>query len=84
MSCKSLPAHYRKPESNEQIVLVMPLWAGTFPPAVRTFIEEISRERIILVVTSGSGKITDRKGFVQVIDAVGKNHDIKAITAAIR
>lgn len=75
-SKKSIPATYKKPETDEEIFLITPLWAGTFPPAVRTFIEEVTRSRISLVVTSGGSILKDREGFKVVIDAVGKDAKI--------
>lgn len=68
---KSLPADYKKPDSESSIAVVFPLWAGTFPPAVKTFIDEVGRENIICVVTSLGSKLKDRQGFINVIDLVG-------------
>lgn len=68
---KSMPALYREPLPEERVVLVMPLWAGTFPPAVRSFVSELSRERIFLIVTSKGSTLSDREGFAKVVDAVG-------------
>ncbi len=70
---KSIPAKYEDPKADENILLVMPLWAGGFPPAVRGFIDKIGRNRITLVVTSMSSELKDREGFVRVIDIKGKD-----------
>ncbi len=69
---KTLPVTYKIPKSDEQIILVMPMWAGAFPPAVRKFIEEIGRGRITLIVSSGGSILKDREGFNKVIDVAGK------------
>lgn len=71
VSRKSLPIRYQKPVDGEQIVLVFPVWADSFPPAIRTFLSEIGRERIICIPTSNSSKLKDRTGFIKVIDLVG-------------
>lgn len=68
---KSLPATYNKPSSNEPILLVFPIWAGTFPPVVRTFVNEVGRENITAIPTSLGSTLKDRSGFVQIIDLVG-------------
>lgn len=73
---RTLPVQYQAPEYNEPIVLVFPIWASAFPPGVRKFIEEIGRERIILIPTSGSTLLKDREGFAKVIDLAGR--EIKA------
>ena len=70
---KSLPTTYHKPADDEPIVLVFPVWAGTFPPAVRTFTAEVGRERITAVPTSLGSTIKDRQGFAKVIDLVGSS-----------
>lgn len=69
---KVVPASYTKPDKEDNIILVMPLWADGFPPAVRKFINDIGRENITLVVTSMSTKIKEREGFKKVIDVIGQ------------
>jgi hypothetical protein len=69
---ESLPARYIKPDANEDLILVFPVWTGTFPPAVRTFLEKEGRARVICMPTSIGSKLKDREGFIKVIDLVGK------------
>lgn len=69
---KGLPASYPRPASDEPIILVFPVWADSFPPAVKTFIDAVGRSRITAVPTSLSSTIKDRAGFAKVIDLVGK------------
>lgn len=68
---KSLPARYSQP-ADGPVVVVFPIWAGTFPPAVRSFIAAVGRARITAIPTSGGGTLQDRAGFARVIDLVGK------------
>lgn len=70
---KAVKAIYKENSDNKKIVLVFPVWASTFPPAVRTFIGENKRDNIILIPTSLGTKLSDREGFVKIIDLVGKN-----------
>ncbi len=65
---KGLPAQYDAPGAQDRVVLVAPVWAGGYPPAVRTFIGEVGRDRIELVSVSGGGFIKDRDGFARVTD----------------
>ncbi len=76
---KTLPADYIKPEDGEEIVLVFPIWASTFPPAVRTFLNEIGRERVIAIPTSMGGKLNERDGFAKVLDMKGKEAPIPTL-----
>ncbi|HWP51511.1 MAG TPA: flavodoxin, partial [Clostridia bacterium] len=69
---KGLPASYPEPAPEEPIILVFPVWADSFPPAVKTFIDAVGRARITAIPTSLSSTIKDRKGFAKVIDLVGK------------
>ena len=66
------PARYNKPTADEELILVFPVWAGTFPPAVRSFLEMEGRAKVICMPTSIGSKLNDRDGFVKVIDLVGK------------
>ncbi len=68
---KTLPIKYLKPETNEDIVLVFPVWASFFPPAIRTFINDIGRDKIILLPVSAGSMLKDRVGFIKIIDLVG-------------
>ena len=68
---RSDPCIYKKPDENVQnILLVTPVWAGTFPPAVRTFVKEVGRDSVVLVPVSKGSKIKDRDGFKRIIDIV--------------
>ena len=69
---KGLPAKYEKPAEGETVAVVFPVWADGFPPAMRTFVQEVGRKNIIAVPTSLSSTLTDREGFQKVIDLAGK------------
>lgn len=69
---KTYPIAYKKPDSTEKSVVVFPVWAGRMPPAVKTFVKEVGREKIICIPTSMGGKLKDRDGFLKVIDLAGK------------
>jgi hypothetical protein len=68
---KTLPVKYQAPQEGEPIALVFPIWAGAFPPGVRMFINEIGRDRLIVLPTSGSSLLKDREGFARIIDLPG-------------
>lgn len=76
-SQKKLPTSYVKPDTNDVIYLCFPVWAGSFPPAVRNFIDEIGRENIIAVASSGGGGLKDKEGFVKVIQVDGKDKSVR-------
>ena len=72
------PARYNKPVADEELILVFPVLAGTFPPAVRSFLEREGREKVICMPTSIGSKLKDREGFIKVIDLVGKEIETPA------
>ncbi len=69
---ETTPITYDKPQATGDIVLVFPLWAAGYPPAVQSFIDDNGRERIIAIPTSLGTKLKSRDGFKKVIDLVGK------------
>lgn len=74
MACtkKKTAIEYDKP-ADKKILLVFPIWAGTFPPAVSAFIDAVGRDSVITVPTSLGSKLKDRDGFIAVCDLIGKN-----------
>ncbi len=70
---QALPVNYPPVQADEPMILVFPVWAGSFPPAVRTFLGENNhRNNITAVPTSLSSKLSDREGFAGVVDLIGK------------
>ncbi len=69
---KETLAKYKKPKSDETIVLVFPIWAGSFPPSVRTFLNKVGRKDVIAVPTSLGSALSDRDGFSKIYDLKGK------------
>ena len=53
---EDLPARYNKPDAKDELILVFPVWAGTFPPAVRGFLEREGRAKVICMPTSIGSK----------------------------
>lgn len=77
MRKKAGKAEYKRPEEGERVYLCFPIWAGTFPPAVRSFIQQVGRERIVAIASSKASLLKDREGFVQVMDAPKEQTDIQ-------
>ncbi len=73
---QALSVNYTPVLENEQIVLIFPVWAGTFPPAVRTFLSENPNKDIIAIPTSLGTKLKEREHFVKIYDLVGKVIDL--------
>jgi len=74
---KRLPAAYDKPQEGDAIYLCFPVWAGGFPPAVRTFADEVGRARIVAVPTSMSGRLAEQEGFLRVVEVIGPDKTVK-------
>lgn len=74
---KQQPASYEKPQDGDTIYLCFPVWAGKFPPAVRTFLAEVGRARIIAVPSSMGSRLSDQAGFARVIEVIGKDKTVR-------
>ena len=46
LSGKTIPVDYIEPDADDEIIVVFPLWAGTMPPGVKTFVDTGGKERI--------------------------------------
>ncbi|MFI3201905.1 MAG: flavodoxin [Eubacteriales bacterium] len=78
-SKKRLTAQFAQPVKGEKIILVFPVWAGTFPPAVRDFIERNQEEDMVAVATSLGTKLKDRECFLEVVELIGKEISSKEV-----
>lgn len=78
MAIKKVTVPIKHNDVNEkgQVIIVFPVWAGTFPPAIRSFLNKIGRSRVVLVPTSNGSKIKERNGFSQIVDLVGKDIEV--------
>lgn len=73
LSGKAIPADYVEPDITDNIIVVFPLWAGTMPPGIKTFVETVGKENITAVITSLGSTMKQRDGFKKIIDLVGKD-----------
>ena len=69
---KPMKADFIAPDKADDIVVVFPLWAGTMPPAVLYFVNEVGKENVTAIITSLGSTMKKRDGFKKVIDVVGK------------
>lgn len=74
-------ASFAPAPAGEKIVLVFPVWAGTYPPAVRSFLQQNVGVDIVAIPTSLGTKLKDRDAFTAVIDLIGKEIAVPDITA---
>ncbi len=73
--------YYTRTQRSEKIVLVFPVWAGTYPPAVRSFLQQNTGVDIVAIPSSLGTKLKDRDAFTAVIDLIGKEITAPDITA---
>ena len=74
---RKVEVKYEKPAEGETVYLCFPIWAGTFPPAVRSFIEQVGRDRVVAIASSKASLLKDREGFLRVIDVPGEKTEIE-------
>ena len=58
---------------SDEIIVVFPLWAGTMPPGVKTFVETVGKENITAIITSLGSTMKQREGFKNISDLVGED-----------
>lgn len=64
-------------EEYEQVILLSPIWAGTLPPAVKSFLSR-NRDKIsklIYISISGEGKGNTQKALQEISKHFGKEPD---------
>ncbi len=72
---QSLPVEYSPLDGSGEIILVFPMWAGTFPPAIRGFLQEVKNVKITAVISSAavSLKPEEQKLFHAFYEVKGKD-----------
>ncbi len=67
-----------KIDSDEYIV-VTPLWAGHITPAIRKLLKTLPKNKVHLIVSSGSSTLKERADYKSVVDIISKkkNEDEK-------
>ncbi len=57
-----------------EVVLVFPIWAGTFPPAVRGFLNNVDAARVTALAVSAATQLSEgeRKLFAAFYETKGK------------
>ena len=81
MFTKTVTRDIIEPDADDEIIVVFPLWAGTMPPGVKTFVDKVGKEKITAVVTSLGSTMKQRDGFKKIIDLVGEDITAPDITS---
>lgn len=81
LSGKTIPVDYIEPDADDEIIVVFPLWAGTMPPGVKTFVDKVGKEKITAVVNSLGSTMKQRDEFKKIIDLVGEDITAPDITS---
>ncbi len=68
------------PSKYEKLIIGYPIWAGTYPPAVASFLKEypLNDKKIYLIACSGSGNA--KKSFKHMIEELGGNEIIGTLS----
>ncbi len=68
------------PLKYEKIIIGYPIWAGTYPPAITSFLKAypLNDKKIYLVACSGSGNA--KKSFKNMIEELGGNQIIGTLS----
>lgn len=72
---ETIPVNHTAINPLNSIILVFPIWAGTLPPAIRSFLEYTNANRITAVVLSAYSSLNpdDCLFFSNIFQIKGKN-----------
>lgn len=57
----------------DEYIVVSPMWCGKITPAIRIFLQELPKEKIRLIVSSGGMTYKERDGYLSVLDIMKKD-----------
>lgn len=76
---ESKKGEYQKPDMDTKIILVFPVWAGSYPPVIREFISTYKEIRITAITTSLGTGLKENDGLVDVHNLIGKEIGIEQL-----
>lgn len=64
---------------SDEFIVVTPLWAGKITPAIRKLLQTLPKDKVHLIVSSGSSTLKERADYKSVLDIIKKekNEDEK-------
>ena len=59
----------------DEYIVVSPMWCGKITPAIRIFLQELPKEKVHLIVSSGGMNLKERDGYLSVLDIMKSKHN---------
>ncbi|WP_042696419.1 flavodoxin family protein [Methanocorpusculum bavaricum] len=59
----------------DEYVIVSPMWCGKITPAIRKLLDEVPKEKVHLIVSSGGMNLKERDGYMSVLDIMKSKHN---------
>ncbi|WP_167816390.1 NAD(P)H-dependent oxidoreductase [Methanocorpusculum sp. GPch4] len=59
----------------DEYVVVSPMWCGKITPAIRKLLDEVPKEKVHLIVSSGGMNLKERDGYMSVLDIMKSKHN---------
>ncbi|WP_319379435.1 hypothetical protein [uncultured Methanocorpusculum sp.] len=57
----------------DEYIVVTPMWCGKITPAIRILLQELPKEKVHLIVSSGGMNYKERDGYLSVLDIMKKD-----------
>jgi len=84
---KDVSIHIHGDIDADEYIVVSPMWCGKITPAIRNLLQTFPKNKVHLVISSGSGIYKDRADYKSVVDIIEKekNEDkiIEAFTRSL-
>jgi len=52
----------------DEYIVVTPMWCGKITPAIRKLLQEVPKDKVHLIVSSGGMNLKERDGYLSVLD----------------
>jgi len=56
----------------DEYIVVTPMWCGKITPAIRILLQDLPKDKVHLIVSSGGGNLKERDGYLSVLDIMKK------------
>ena len=55
-------------QKSDEYIVITPMWAGKITPAIRVLLQDLPKDKVHLIVSSGGVNYKEREGYLSVLD----------------
>jgi protein involved in ribonucleotide reduction len=57
----------------DEYIVITPMWCGKITPAIRILLQDLPKDKVNLIVSSGGMNLKERDGYLSVLDIMKKD-----------